>query len=299
MMALNRIGLERTVEQKRQEQARLLSEMATGLRVQRASDDAAAFGKARRMEGLAQRYEQYQQSIDDANAWTDHTQATLDDLAGLFTQAYEEGIQALNDTASTDDREALASTIESLIAPVIDLLNAKDGDEYLFAGTNTTVRPFVQDSAAGSDAAGVSYYGNAFDRTRAVGPGTTLAVGIPGSRVFDPGAGYTLTDSLRELADALRTGDTTQMQTTLDQVIVARDHLLHLGTEAGTLANRLDTTYDYLDQALLETEEQRTHAEDADLTETILNLEKNQTGLQAALQALATVQQQTLLDYLR
>ena len=75
----------------------------------------------------------------------DHTQDNLNTLADLFTSAHEEAIQAANDTLSDEDREAIASSLESSLSEILDVLNTRVDDEYLFAGTNTTVRPFEQD----------------------------------------------------------------------------------------------------------------------------------------------------------
>ena len=274
-------------------------QLATGLRVNRPSDDAQDYSRARKLEVLTNRYDQYERSIVAAQSWVDHSQENLTLLADLFTNAHEDGIQAANDTLSDDDRDALASSLETTLAEVLDVLNTKVGDEYLFAGTNTTVKPFEQDGSATADAAGITYYGNDAARARAVGPDLELDVNITGAHVLDTGKGFTITEAFQGLIDAVRTYDAEQIDTALADVISARDHLLDVATEAGNKAVRLDQINGQLQSARIEFESQRSYYEDADITEVALDMSRAETSLQATLQMMADIQQNTLLDYLR
>ncbi|QXD17141.1 flagellar hook-associated protein FlgL [Rhodocaloribacter litoris] len=298
-MSLSKGSLPYTLQVHRRDLSRLQEQLATGRRVNRASDDAGAYAQARRLEVLIDRYDQYERSLTTAQAWVVATQDALDDLAELFTTAQEEGIQAANDSLSDEDRDALAASLENMFQEVLDRLNTRLGEEYLFAGTNTTVRPFEQDFSGTADGAGVTYYGNGGARLRAVGPDLDVGVNLTGQRVLDTGQGFTITEAFQGLIDAIRTHDSAQIQTALDNVITARDHLLDMGTEAGNLANRLDRAGEYLRDARFEFERRRSAHEDADLAETITELQRTQTNLQATLQVMASLNQTTLLDFLR
>lgn len=298
-ISLDRVSLERSLQVRQRELAGYREQLATGLRVNRPSDDAPSFARARKLETLTNRYDQYERSIVSAQSWVDHTQENLTLLADLFTGAYEEGVQAANDTLSDDDREALASTLESTLTEVLDVLNTRVDDEYLFAGTNTTVQPFEQDGSATADGAGITYYGNDEDRTRAVGPDVDLDVNITGERVLDTGNGYTITEAFQGLIDAIRTNDASQIDTALADVIEARDHILDTASEAGNKANRLEQINGQLSSARIAFESQRSYYEDADITEVALEMNRAETSLQATLQMMATIQQNTLLDFIR
>lgn len=298
-ISLDSVSLERMLQVRQRDLAGYREQLSTGLRVNRPSDDAQSFSRARKLEVITNRYDQYEQSIVTAQSWVDHTQENLNTLADLFTSAHEEAIQAANDTLTDEDREAIASSLESSLAEVLDVLNTKVGDEYLFAGTNTTVRPFEQDGSATSDGAGITYYGNDDGRTRAVGPDVDLDVNITGQRILDTGSGFTITEAFQGLIDAVRTNDATQIDTALGDLITARDHILDTATEAGNLANRLDRINDQLGAARIEFESQRSYYEDADVTEVVLELNRTETSLQATLQMMATIQQNTLLDFIR
>ncbi|WP_457651501.1 flagellar hook-associated protein FlgL [Rhodocaloribacter sp.] len=298
-ISLDSVSLERMLQVRQRDLAGYREQLSTGLRVNRPSDDAPSFSRARKLEVLTNRYDQYERSIVTAQSWVDHTQENLNTLADLFTSAHEEAIQAANDTLSDEDREAIASSLESSLSEILDVLNTKVGDEYLFAGTNTTVRPFEQDGSATADGAGITYYGNDDGRTRAVGPDVDLDVNITGQRILDTGSGFTITEAFQGLIDAVRTNDATQIDTALGDLITARDHILDTATEAGNLANRLGQINDQLGTARIEFESQRSYYEDADVTEVVLDLNRTETSLQATLQMMATIRQNTLLDFIR
>ena len=278
------------------EVAKYREQSVTGLRVNRPSDDSTACAMARRMEGLNRRYEQYMDSITQARGWADHLQEDLDNLSDLFINAYEDAVQGMNDTLGQAERDEIASSVDTLLLEVVDVLNSQYNEDYLFAGTNTRTEPFTLDTVPTPPV--VTYNGNNGALNRAIGPQTTVAVNISGDRVLDTGNGYTITESLTSLSDALRAGDTTQIEAALTQVQGSQDHLLSLSGEAGTIGNRLQVHEDQLSQAMITVERQRSRAEDADLAETLTKLQEAETGLQAALQIYASVQEITLLDFI-
>lgn len=292
-LSLSSTASERALDLARRDMARLQEQMSTGLRVNRASDDPLAFSQARHMERLNNRYSQYLRTIDSAQSWADHTQDALDDMADRIAEAYERGISANSGTFDSSSRDAQANHVETILAEIVDVLNRKDGDEFIFAGTNTTVKPFDQMPA------GVVYNGNNAGRSRQIGDDQRLDVNITGESIHDTGAGFTITESLQELADAIRTGDPAQMQTALENLTITRDHVIDLGAEAGGISNRLDLAATQLRDASLRVTTRRSELEDVDMLEAIMDFQRTQIGFEAALKVTASILQTSLLDYLR
>ena len=291
--SLSTAASERALQMVRRDLARVQEQMSTGLRVNRASDDAPAFIEARQMEKLSNRYAQYLRSIGSTQSWVDHTQDALDGIADRIAEAYERGIRANSHVFDADDREAEASRVEAIIAEVVDQLNSRDGDEYIFAGSRTTAQPF--DVVAGV----VVYNGNSAGRTRQIGDKQRLDVNISGDSIHDTGAGFTITESLQGLADAIRSGDPALMETALEEVAASRNRVLERGAEAGGIANRLDLAATQLREATFRFESRRSELEDIDMVAAIVEYQRAQTGFQAALKVTASVLQTSLLDYLR
>lgn len=278
----------------RRDLARLREQMSTGKRVNRPSDDPSAFSQARRMETLSERYAKYEDGIATAQSWTSRMQDVLNRMTDLYATAREKGVHANNEALSDDNRDAIASQLENFKEKAIDLLNAKHGDEYLFAGNRTNTQPFQADGSVNGAYADING-----ERKRSIGPNQQLAVNVTGEAVHDTGEGYTIIEAFDELITAVRSGDTSDRQTALDQIETARDHLADLGAQAGNAAQRLTAAQDQLQNATVEVERRQSQAEDADLLKLTTDLQQTQTSLQAALKATASIQQTSLLDYLR
>jgi flagellar hook-associated protein 3 FlgL len=296
---------ERSIQARQLELARLREQIGTGLKINRASDDPTGYGQARRLEVLSDRYEGYVRSIGAARTWVDHTQKTLDELTEFFVEAQERGVRIANGTFSDGDREAYAQRLEHILKTIPDQLNARCGDEYLFAGSRSTVKPFDHDPGPESDGAGIVYRGNEGERNRQVGDQLALRINISGDRLWnfdssgDGTADTTLTEALQGLIDAVRTADPAAMNDALHRTGQARDHVIHLAAEAGNVAARLTLAEDQLRTGILLVDQRRSSVEDADFAETLMNAEREQTALNAALKVTASISQYTLLDFLR
>jgi flagellar hook-associated protein 3 FlgL len=285
-----------SVQARQMELARLQEQLSSGKRVNRASDDPSAFSEARQMELLTNRYEQYTRSISASESWVDHSQEGLDKLAELFTEAYEQGVRINNATFSAGDREAEAQRLESILVNVVDVMNTRAGDEYLFAGSRTTVRPFEQDAGPPPT---VVYSGNDGARERHIGRDLSMNINIDGQRLHETGDGYTITDAIQGLIDGIRSGVPADVDAAIEEVSVARDHVIDLGGAAGAMANRLQLAQSQLRDASLMAEGRRSEMEDLDFAGAMIDFQKTQIGLQAAVQVASSVLNTTLLDYLR
>lgn len=273
--------------------AELQEDISTGIRVNRPSDDSSAYGQARRLEGLSSRYGQYQDNIESSESWVNHTQDALNQLVEQFQEIYERGIASQSNVFDADDRDAEATRIEDLIGDLTTVLNAKEGEEYLFAGSRTKTPPFA---FAGTT---VTYNGDTNGRARQISDDVRVDININGDQVLNTGAGFTITESVEDLAAAIRAGDATQFETALGRVITARDHLIDLGSEAGSVVNRLDAANAQLREADFRLDSMRSLLEDTDMTQAIVEFQEQQTGLQAALKVTSQIMQTSLIDYIR
>jgi flagellar hook-associated protein 3 FlgL len=289
----------------RRDLAQLQEQIGTGKRINRPSDDPTGFAQARTLEALEQRYDQYNRTIGSARLWTDRTQSALDGLAERFAEAHEKGLQGLNDTNSQDERNVLADRIDAILGEVIDGLNAKSGSEYLFGGTRTTTPPLQEDGTlTGSDNVPpdpvITVDDLTGERKREIAPGVTVTINVSGKDVLQSGSDYTIVDSLKNLAAALRGEvDDPDLQTAVAQVEVSRDHLIERGADAGNVASRLTLAETQIADATIETASRRSAIEDADYYDVVQRFQSAQTALEAALRTTASVSQTTLLDYLR
>ncbi len=261
------------------------SQLATGYRIQRPSDDPAGFSQARTIGRLQDRLAQHGRAIDAATLWVDRTQTELDSLTDLFSEAKEVGLRAANGALDAED---FARSIESLRDETIARLNATSNGEALFAGNQTTTKPINADGTlAAGDFSGI--------RRRDVAPGLSLDVNTVGALEVDE---VPAPQRLQDLADAIRSGDSDAVTAALDGVQAGLEHFIRLGAQNGLKSNRLQSARDAIESQDLVLDERRATIEEIDLAEVMGAVQQRQTSLEAALRAQAASVQTTLLNYL-
>ncbi len=290
--AVSSSTVENQLYTRQRELAKLEEQLTTGKRVNRASDDASAYAQSRKLEVLDERYSQHTRAIDAARLWVNQTEHALDEMGELFMQAREHSTRALSDTYSQEERNIEADYLETLLTQMVDLMNSKSGDEYLFAGSRTTVAPFDPTGAA------VVYNGNDAQRQRRVGLETAMSINVTGSDLHDTGAGFTITDAMQRMIDGMRAGDRDEMEAAMGEIQTSHEHVQSLTSRTGAVGNRLSLVQAQIDEAQMMLRSRASEIRDIDVAEAILRYQKEQTGLQATLKVTASLMQTTLLDYL-
>jgi flagellar hook-associated protein 3 len=161
------------------------TQAATGLRLQRPSDDPVDMVTVLANKSQNLRFESFLANIRDARLGLNTTTATLQDASGIMTQVRRiatEGAQATNDANSY---QALAQEVDALLTRMIDLGNTRGPDGYLFAGTATQTKPFEIASSNTDGKPATIVYRGAAERTQAIiGIGTKIDIGWDGPSVF-------------------------------------------------------------------------------------------------------------------
>lgn len=163
-------------------------QMATGLRVNSPADDPIASSQALGIQNSQSIGEQYAASRSTAIASLSLETTVLEQVTDAITSIQTLLVRAGDGTLSDDNRQALATELQSYKDQLVGLANSKDGNgNYIFAGYKTDSAPFVQDSAGK-----VTYAGGAQAITQQVDDSREMAIGDSGAQVFvNLVAGYT------------------------------------------------------------------------------------------------------------
>ena len=200
----------------RESAGRLQTQIATGEKLERGSDDPVA---AARLRSLAR--EGRLAEIDNANAdsvsqsLTSASQA-LDDMTQIMLRARDLALVGANAATGAEAREALAVEIDELRASLFDFANLTDSTrQALFGGEGA-------DAAYAQDANGaITYVGTASAASVEIGRGISLERGVTGPAAFEFEAGGVTTDAFAFLADL----STALRSNTGDPAATARDSL--------------------------------------------------------------------------
>jgi flagellar hook-associated protein 3 FlgL len=281
---------------------RMQMKSASGKEISRPSDDPFHASRAMALRQTLDGTRQYQRNVQDAIGWAEMTEDGLDDVTTNMSLARDLLVQASTDSTDQTSRNAIASEMEQLIEAVKQGTAKSYRGSYLFAGSETAVRPY----APGADD---TYHGDeaGFDPAipgivREIGPGVTLTINTIGRDILGDGqtaADGKLLNTLRDAVDHMRAGDGPNLRADLAKLDTNMDHILEVRAANGARAQRLESALSRLQQAEEATVKQLSETEDADIAETLIELNSQTAAYQAALRAGASLVQSSLMDFLR
>lgn len=149
----------------------LQEQLSTTKRVNRASDDPAAAGRAERALAAEMRSTANQRAVDSSQNAMTLSESALGDAGELMQQIREAMVASGNASYSDAERKSLADQIGGLRDQLLSVANRTDGSgTYLFGGQNADQPPFVDTSA------GVQYRGVGGEISAASGEPLPLTV---------------------------------------------------------------------------------------------------------------------------
>jgi len=162
------------------EQERISYQMSTGKKLQYGSDDSTLYAREIYVDDKIRVYEGVKKQIERTNTQNNVSDATLSEVKELVAYVKSEAIKALNATSTDESRFNIAVNLEGVKKNFLSLGNEASGGEYLFSGTNPSVKPFVQDDITGK----VTYQGDSQLRKVAVEDGYYRERGVTGLEAF-------------------------------------------------------------------------------------------------------------------
>ena len=235
---------------------------------------------------------QQARNISDAKSWLDQTDSTLRIMLDTTRRVRDLTVQGLNSGGLNDEaRKALATEVTSLREGLLTLANTKNQGRPLFGGV--TAGPDAYDTTTGSFV-GVAG-GPAI--TRQISDTEDLRIDVTGEEAF----GTAPTD-LFTVVQSIAT-DLVATPTSLDADLTDLDAIMEKMQSAvadiGARGSRLERVQNINADRSVLLGSQLAETENIDLPNTIMRLQMQQVGYEAALSATAKALQPTLLDYLR
>lgn len=122
--------------------AGLSEKYATGLAIQKPSDDPIVAVRALKLRtNLNELNQYYEKNIPDAMSWMETTESALKVTGEIITQIHTLCVQGANDTLNEEDRNSIATNLKELKTQIYQEGNANYAGRYLFTGykTNTSL----------------------------------------------------------------------------------------------------------------------------------------------------------------
>ncbi len=274
------------------EQTALL-QLTTGKRVNVDSDDPSAAAGEVSTSSQSGDCDQFLRSIASISTELQTADWALSSGVTALQQAISLGVEGANGTMSQDDRNALASQVQSISQQMMSVANTSYNGKYVFAGTADSQPPYVV--AAGV----VTYQGNDSVNQVEIEAGQSIAVNQPGSQLFSA-AGASVFQSLSDLVTALQSSSSTtdDIANATNEVKAAYTQLNSARTFYGSTLDQLNAGQDFLNTEKLQLTQQTSDLIGVDMNQAATNLANAEVTRNAALQATASIGNLSLFNYL-
>jgi flagellin-like hook-associated protein FlgL len=269
---------------------KLQQQLTSGRLINQPADSPTGTNRAMLVRADTAANAQYARNLTDAQGWLEQTDSTLRTMLDTVRRVRDLTVQGLNDGGlDTPSRVALATETASLRDGLISLANTGIQGRPLFGGTTS--------GSAAYDATGTFVGQAGTPVTRRVSDTEKLRVDISGPEAFNAG-GTDLFTVVGNIATDL-TADPTALAGHLDDLDAVMDGMKAAVAEVGSRAARLERAQQINSDQTITLSSRLAQTENIDLPETIMKLQMQQVGYQAALSATSKALQPSLVDFLR
>ena len=265
-----------------------MEKLSSGLRINRAADDAAGLSISEKMRSQIKGLTQGTRNAQDGVSFIQTAEGALTEVSDMLTRMKELSTQVQNGTYSTDDQENIGLEMKALGKAVTDIyttteFNGKNvfGTATTINGSNDVLAAVTASSTTGT--AAVIHYGESGEQTLTIGQVSTLKLatltGLTSAATSSSGA---MAVSASVVEDAI-----TEVNTTRANYGAWQNQLEHA-------TNNMAATKENLQSA-------ESRVRDVDMADEMMTYTKNNILLQAAqaMLAQANAQPQGVLQLLQ
>ena len=278
---------------------RAQKQLSSGLRVTDASDSPDQISELLSARSSLASTQTTNHNLSRVKTEVDSAEAALQQASKAIEQARVLGTQGANTAETAATRKTLGDQVGAVIEHIVGISRTVVEGRYVFSGDSDQTAPYSVDLTQSNP---IGNYQGSPNATRTVQHpnGTTFPVSETAQQVFDPpAASDNVFSSLVALRSALLNNDSTGISSALNTLGTASSYFERQLATYGTAQNRVADAASYGSSLELDLKTQLSDIQDADLTQSILELQQAQTAQKAALQAKASVQPTSLFDFLR
>jgi len=283
--------------------AAVSQQLTTGQAAPNLGDDPSGTALVMNYQSSISLNTQYMGQADTATSQLQSSSTVLTTMGSNISRLLELGQEGLAGTSSPSSRVAIGSEVDALRSDLIGLGNTQASGKYLFAGTKTTTKPFLDNvPAAGGLPQSVTYQGDAGTVRLDLGTSNSVVTNIPGSTLFfGPGGQGSATDLLAQttaLRDALTSNNTAALQTAYDNLQTINDRINVAMADLGGRENGITTLKDGLSAFNSNLTTIQSSVASVDYPTAITQFSQDSVAQQATLSVMAKSNQKSLFDYI-
>jgi len=272
-------------------------QMTTGLKINSVSDAPDQIASLYETRSELAQTQQIDSNLTQVKAEVDTAESTLSSAVTLVERAQTLASEGDTGTATASSRQAIAGELGGILQQLVSDANTTVGGRYIFAGDSDQQAPYSIDLTQTNPIS--SYQGS--DTTRQIqgADGTTFSVALTAQTIFDDPTGQEdVFSSINNLRVALLNNDQAAIDAAMPNVQSVGTYLNQQLAFYGSVQDRVASESDFGANYETQLQTQLSGIQDADLTQSITEMQQAQTQETAALTARAQLPQKSLFDYL-
>ena len=158
-----------------QQNTQVSNQMSSGKAISEGSDDSVLHAYILGLEDDIQTYEGILEQLEKTSVFNTVSDDTISEMKTLMESINSEVLTALNDTVNDETREIISVNIQAIKESLFNLVNEDSSGEYLYAGSDASLEPFVM-----NDDGSIDYVGDNSLKTTLVDKGLYKQQGVNG-----------------------------------------------------------------------------------------------------------------------
>ncbi|KIL14601.1 hypothetical protein B4107_3326 [Bacillus safensis] len=289
----------RNISKSYEKLSKINEQAQTGKRFTKTSDDPVAAVKSLQYSTALFRNEQYKNNLNEAQNWIDTSETSVTEIIDIMSNIRDKVLDAANGTKQPEDLAAIGVEIGQMKNQIIDAMNTQMLGKFVFNGTNTNVKPVVE-NADGTYTFNFENYTDANAVQANISDGITLNVNSNPISAFGGQAnGQNVIEMLTDLENSLKNGTFANSDDALGSIDQFKEVMSAERSDLGARSNRVDLVGSRLTSQFQVLKNAKSDNEDVESEKAILDLLQQETVNRAALATTAKVIQPSLVDFLR
>jgi flagellar hook-associated protein 3 FlgL len=285
---INRIAAQMTEAQ---------TQLSTGLKVNVVSDNPDIISTLLQARANLNSAQQIGTNLGQVTTEVNTGEQALENATTLYDQVQTLSAEGATSTQTASGRATIAQQLQSIEQQIVGLANTQVNNRYIFAGDTDQTQPYTFDSTQTDPVS--AYQGSASTRTIQAADGTTFPVALTAQQIFDSTDPTTnVFTSINNMVAALNANDQTAIQTANAALPNVSTYLNSQLSFYGNAQDSVTAATTSASNMVTQLQTQISGLQDADETQSILQLTQAQTEQQAALQSFQQIPRTTLFDFL-
>jgi flagellar hook-associated protein 3 FlgL len=276
---------------------KLQNQLTSGKTISTPSDDPTGTNTSMITRQAQAANAQHARNISDGHTFLDASDSALQNMLDQVRRVRDLAVQALHTGSSSPESDnAIATEVNGVRESLLGMANQVVQGKPIFGGVTSGSQAYLADGSyvgvGGANGIAVQPV------NRRVSDVESIRVDITGPEAFgDPASGKDLFAVVANIANHV--GDGTALTADLSDLDTVINGMTTAAADIGTRSARMDDAATVNSSQQLTLQAKLSDTEDVDLPKTIMELQMQQTGYQAALSVTAKSLQPTLVDFLR